>query len=138
MPTADGKQAVVSMQGWFDQNFPFPEHCLTPKWINWLNEQTGKKIIHPANFDRQRQEYTRSISLKEIAEELLLLMETVNQKSNYTQVNSKVGELLQLPSAYTVQLFFQIQSRVLRFPSTKHLFSILTPHYKNQPMLALH
>lgn len=67
-----------------------------------------KKVIHTANFDRHntRQAHIRPISLEKNAEELLLLMETINQKSNYTQVSSKVGELLRLPSAYTVQLFF--------------------------------
>lgn len=125
--------------------------------IVWLqNESTDltnrevKKVIHPANFDRHsRRQAHRLISLKkrnfwratfiEIAEELLLLMETVNQKSNYTQINSKVRELLQLPSAYTIQQFFQIQSPKI----PQHEGSLLNhnSHYKkiwNQPMLAVH
>lgn len=43
-----------------------------------------KKVIHTANFDRHntRQAHIRPISLEKNAEELLLLMETINQKSN--------------------------------------------------------
>lgn len=53
-----------------------------------------------------QQRHTSDQFPKKIIERLILLMETVNQGSNYMQISSQVRDLLRLSSVYAAQLFF--------------------------------
>lgn len=80
--------------------------------------------------------------IKKVVQRLFMLIETVNQTSNYTQISSEVGELLRLSAVHTVHLLFWTltwtQNTEPLGSLAWDLFPTLTPRCRkiwNQPML---